>query len=237
MRGGLYDPAKSSSAQTGLNVNSAGGDKSDTIRGPGSYIWASDWTTDRLSLGNGTAHKFPIGMPGFDHGDIFDTQANVGLGQNSTLLNALKDSGQIASRSYSYWWGVNSATSTNAMDGHLVLGGYDAAKVTGPNITRSLLPPSASCPSGMLMTVTNMILGFPNGTRADMLAPSTLSACIQPDYPVIMSPRFDPFFQRFLDLTGTSHNDDVGSEPWAVPAWRLDGMSVFQLPINSSPLY
>lgn len=109
------------------------------------------------------------------------------------------------------------------MDGQLVLGGYDAAKVMGPNMTQKLLPSSVGCESGMYLTLTNMILGFPNGTKADMLAPSTLSACIRLDYPAISSPRYDPFMERFEAHTETSHEENIKSVPWDVPAYRLAG--------------
>jgi hypothetical protein len=101
-------------------------------------------------------------MLGFDVGFIFDTQANIGLGRNSTLLNALHESERISSRTYSFWWGLDSASSANSIDGQLVLGGYDAAKVTGPNVTQKLLPSTVGCGSGMYLTVTNMLLGFPD---------------------------------------------------------------------------
>lgn len=226
MRGGIYDNTASTSASDSLDVFAAGGDASDTARALGTHVWHSSWAKDVLSVGNATLDDFPVGMPGFDVGGIFDTQANIGLGRNSTLLNALRDAGHISSRTYSYWWGRNSAASSNAMDGQLVLGGYDAAKVTGPNITQKLQPPIGSCGSGMYLTITNMILGFPNGTKADMMAPSTSSACIQLDFPAFASPRYDPFVERFENITGTSRREadpDKPGPPWDVPAFRLNG--------------
>lgn len=223
MRGGIYDPSLSSSASDDLDVYGARGDPSDTFRALGTHIWYSDWRTDTLKAGNTTLKDFPIGMPGFDVGGIFDTQANIGLGRNSTLLNALRESGRISSRTYSFWWGLNSASPSNSMDGQLVLGGYDAAKVTGPNITQKLLPSAVGCGSGMHLTVTNMILGFPNGTKADMLTPSVLSVCIQLDWPTVASFRYDPFMERFQNYTGTSADTTPSDRPWEIPAYRPDG--------------
>jgi hypothetical protein len=223
MRGGTYDPSLSTSASDDLDVYGAGGSASDTFRALGTHVWYSDWTTDTVSAGNNTLDDFPIGMLGFDIGGIFDTQANIGLGRNSTLLNALHKSGRISSRTYSFWWGLNSASPSNSMDGQLVLGGYDAAKVTGPNITQKLLPSAVGCGSGMYLTVTNMILGFPNGTKADMLAPSTISACIQLDFPTLASFRYDPFMERFENYTGTARDDTPSDQLWEVPSYRLDG--------------
>lgn len=223
MRGGTYDIFASSTASEKDDVFAAGGDSNDTARVEGTHIWDSAWATEQLKMGNVTLDDFPIGMPGFDVNDIYDTQANIGLGRNSTLLNALYDAGHISSRTYSFWWGLNSASASKAMDGQLVLGGYDAAKVSGPNITRELLPPTVGCGSGMVLTITNMILGFPNGTKADMIFPSILSACIRIDYPSFATPRYDPFVERFENLTGTSREPAVAKEPWEVPAWRLVG--------------
>jgi len=223
MRGGTYDTSESTSASDGLDVYGAGGDPSDTFRALGTHVWYNDWAMDTLKAGNTTLEDFPIGMSGFDVGGIFDTQANIGLGRNSTLLNALHDKGHISSRTYSFWWGLNSASSSLSMDGQLVLGGYDAAKVMGPNITQKLLPSAVGCGSGMYLTVTNMILGFPNGTKADMLAPSVITACIQLDFPSVASFRYDPFMERFQNYTGTERDITPSDQPWEVPSYRLDG--------------
>lgn len=214
-RGGEYKLSDSSTAQHYPDVYAAGGDPRDTLREIQTHIWFSDWATDSLQLGNFTIENFPIGMPGFDYGGRFDTQANIGLGQNSTLLNALKAANHISSRSYSYWWGLNSAAPDNAMDGQIVFGGYDAAKVTGPNITEKILPWSLNCPSGMMVTISSLLLGFPNGTKADMLTPSTVPACLQPDFPALITPDYDPFFARFNNLTLTNYvNNSLGVYWW-----------------------
>ncbi|KAM0712139.1 hypothetical protein Q7P37_011233 [Cladosporium fusiforme] len=199
MRGGTYDPSSSTTVSEDLGVVAAGGDPSDTQRTEGTHIWYNDWTKDTITAGYATLEAFPIGMAGFDFGGIFDTQPNIGLGRNSTLLNALRDAKKISSRTYSF------------------------CEVMGPNITQKLQPSSVGCESGMYVTVTNMILAFPNGTKADMLAPSTLSACVRLDYPAISSPRYDPFMERFEAHTGTSHAENIKRLPWDVPAYRLAG--------------
>jgi hypothetical protein len=109
------------------------------------------------------------------------------------------------------------------MDGQLVLGGYDTAKVTGLNITQKLLPSAVGCGSGMYLTVTNMILRFPNGTKADMLTPSTISACIQLDFPTVAPFSYDPFMERFENYTGTTRDEMPSNQLWEVPSYRLDG--------------
>ena len=58
----------------------------------------------------------------------------------------------------------------------------------------------------MLVTVSDLVLGFPNGTSVslfDGLRSSAMSVCIVPDYPVLMTLPRDPYFNKFEDLTGT----------------------------------
>lgn len=231
-RGGQYDPSASSSSHGNLSVYAAEGSASDTFREVATHIWFNNFATDELSVGNTTLGNFPIGMPGFDYGGLFDTQANIGLGVNSTILNALKDGGHIASRVYSYWWGIDSTSSSLAMDGQLVLGGYDQAKATGANVTGQILPWTLACPSGMYVTVTNMILGFPNGTTADMLWPSTLSACLQPDFPTVISLRGNPYFDNFENLTGTSSVNNSHGIYWWAPVYEPSAVQVSPLPVR-----
>ncbi|KAK4554535.1 hypothetical protein LTR86_008389 [Recurvomyces mirabilis] len=160
-------------------------------------------------------------MPGFDFGGRFDSQANIGLGANSTLLNALVDAGHIASRTYSYWWGIDNPNTNVAMDGQIVFGGYDAAKTTGPNITSTLLNWTAPCPSGMYLTLTDVVLDFPNGTTSSILSPSSLSACIQPDFPVVMNMPDNPYYSRFENLTETSAVNRTSGMYWYNPAYEV----------------
>lgn len=217
IRGGTYDPSSLTTVSTNLDVVAAGGDPSDTQRTMGTHIWYNDRTADRSAAWNATF------VAGFDYGEIFNTQLVIRFGCNSTLLNALKDAGKIPSRTYSFWWGRNSAAQSNFMDGQIVLGGYDAVKVVGPNMTQKLQPSSVGCESGMYLTLTRTTLGFPNEIDADMLAPSTLLACVRLDYPAISSPRYDPFVENFKAYTSISHKQNTKRLLWYVPAYRLDG--------------
>lgn len=168
-RGGLYNPDKSISAEPVADVYAAGASPSDTDRAIGLHIWESSWTLDDLGVGNITLDEFPIGMPGFDYGEQYHPQGAIGLGSNSTLLTALKDAGHIGSRSYGFWWGEDGATSNAQRDGSLVLGGFDAAKVQGSNITAALKTPSPSCMSGMTLTIKDIVMRFPNSTRSSII--------------------------------------------------------------------
>lgn len=223
-RGGLLDTGSSASYAHQDNVYAAGGDPSDVAKKTGTYIRYNAWATDTLSVGNASLSRFPIGMPGLDIGGDFDGQANFGLGQNSTLLQRLKDEERIASRSWSYWWGVENALSRSAKDGHLILGGYDAAKVKGAPFTQPLRNSSAACPSGMILQISNLLLNFPNGTSSDLNPSSVLTACLQPDFPSIMTVPAEPFWWRFQDVTGTKFaNKSLGTN-WFVPVFPSSGV-------------
>jgi hypothetical protein len=56
-----------------------------------------------------------------------------------------------------------------------------------------------------------------------MLTPSVITACIQLDYPSVVSFRSDPFMERFQNYTGTTRDDTPSDQPWEVPSYRLDG--------------
>ena len=76
---------------------------------------------------------------------------SLGSGSNSTILNALKASGQIASRSWSLFWGRTGATTNTQLKGSFVFVGYDRAKVSGANYTRSFSSSKSSCSTSMLV--------------------------------------------------------------------------------------
>ena len=164
---------------------------------------------DKLTLtSNISTPKFPFVI---DHGrtghEAFFMNS-IGLGHNSSLLNALIATGQIASRTWSIFNGFTGATSQNQSDGTLVLGGYDAAKTSGDNITINMATAPAdiaSCEAfGMIITVRAMQLKYPNGTLASLLPPSsstTLRYCIIPNYDYISVT--NDVWQTFLAMTNT----------------------------------
>ncbi|CAK7246400.1 MAG: hypothetical protein STHCBS139747_008030 [Sporothrix thermara] len=153
--------------------------------------------------------QFPFGVPLNDLGQqSYHPMNALGLGANSTLLNALKASGRIASRSWSMFWGLNGAEATAQMAGVFVLGGYDRAKtVPGQMTTLPLADAGSVCPSRMVLSITDLVLNFANGTDASLFpgaASTALQACITPDYPVLMTLPDDPFFKAMETLTNAS---------------------------------
>lgn len=110
-----------------MNVFEAGGDSTDTegrvdgmfessgiwnslLTYTGPHVWFNKFAKDTLHVGNASVDGYPIGMAGLDYGEYLNPQANIGLGRNSTFLNALKDAGHISSRVWGYWPGIDSAS-------------------------------------------------------------------------------------------------------------------------------
>lgn len=93
------------------------------------------------------------------------------------------------------------------MDGGIVFGGYDKAKIKDVNVNVTL-PISNSidqCPSGYIVQVQGMELNLANGTTASLLAPgsgSAFQACVDLsegsntiDYDI---------WQRFVNISGST---------------------------------
>ena len=129
--------------------------------------------------------QFPFGVnrgPG-DHRNA------LGMGRNSTLLNALFSTGAISSRTYSYWAGWTGPEAQYQKDGNLILGGYDAAKISGGNITLPLTHNDEHCPEGYVVTISDIRLNLLDGSSPSILgtsAGSALRACVNPSMPVII---------------------------------------------------
>ena len=220
-RGGAYNAIGSSSRI----VPTAGSYPAD------SSPWSAvSFSADTLFLGLNNASStsssdgntstslddFAFGIPLNDLGQQgYHPMNALGLGFNSTLLHALKSSGRIASRSWSMFWGLNGADSTAQMDGVFVLGGYDAAKVVeSQKYTQSLAGPGSVCSSRMVVTITDMVLNFSNGTDASIFPrteSTVLQACITPDFPTLMTLPTDPYFDAIEALTNASMNEQRSS--------------------------
>ena len=147
-----------------------------------------------LSLG-----KFPFGVRKGQKGDLA-LQNWLGLGRNSTFLNALVSKGAILSRTYAFWAGRFGTETLYQTDGSLVLGGYDAAKMLGNNIT---LPFSDEdgCAQGNIVTITDMKLSTANGSTSSILGSvSPLKACVVPSHAVLDFP--DDIWNAFVAVSG-----------------------------------
>ncbi|KAI1446307.1 acid protease [Annulohypoxylon stygium] len=170
--------------------------------------------TDRMKLNeNLTLEEFPFGVALNDWGaEGYHPMALLGLGTNSSFLNTLQESGKIASRTWSFFWGRSTGPPTSQTDGSLVIGGYDRAKISsaGRHVER-LQDSTSPCSTQMIVTITDMVLNFPNGTDSSIFPKSlstALTACIVPDYPVLMTLPSDPFMDNFFQLTDAAQNHE-----------------------------
>jgi len=132
--------------------------------------------------------------------------AAIGLGPASLLLDKLKSAGSIASRSWSFFWGQSNPGAPQ-LDGSLVFGGYDRAKVTGQKYTLPLTRSNPDCQSELVVTVTDFVLNFPNGTNVSLFSGSksnAISMCITPSLSALMRVPLKPYVETLLSLTNTS---------------------------------
>ena len=131
--------------------------------------------SDDLSLGN-----FPLSTsdPGYHSGPI-PVRNRLGLGSNSSLLRDLWTKGAINSQSWSVWYGSNGVGASQQMNGYLVLGGYDKAKLAGANITQGIQC-TQSCPLGLTIMITDITVDAKNGSSPSILGSSyrSLQACL-----------------------------------------------------------
>ncbi|KAK6514598.1 hypothetical protein TWF281_004796 [Arthrobotrys megalospora] len=95
-------------------------------------------TFDVLDLGEGGAGPYIGNSTFFTHqqdyyrlGNVRSWPASIGLGNQSNILNHLRDTNVIASKSWSFFGGWHGITAESAQDGQLVLGGYDKSKIDG----------------------------------------------------------------------------------------------------------
>ncbi|KAI0095828.1 acid protease [Hypoxylon sp. NC0597] len=199
IRGGAYDAFASKTRQVAYP---------DDFQAENAPFPEISLAADNLKINEDvTLTEFPLGVALNDWGaEGYHPMASIGLGTNSTFLNKLQESGRIASRTWSFFWGRNGGSSTSQMDGSLVLGGYDRAKLSsGERYVERLQNSTSPCATQMIVTITDMVLNFPNGSDASIFPRSlstALSACIVPDYPVLMTLPTEPFVNNFFELTG-----------------------------------
>jgi hypothetical protein len=143
-----------------------------------------------LKLNSNTSFgDFPIKISREDYQGSNAPQHLVGLGYDSSILTALTSAGRIGSRTFSFFWGLSGATTAAQMPGSLVFGGYDKAKTIGPNITLPLVR-SSKCGTGLVVSVSQILLNFPNASTTDILSSTSISACLTPSFPVMASLRY-----------------------------------------------
>ena len=92
----------------------------------------------------------------------------LGLGDNSTILRALRAGNHIASRTWSTLFGWTGGSATSQQDGTFVFSRYDRAKVDGQGYTYDLSQ-DERCSTQFLAVINDIILQFLNGTEASLV--------------------------------------------------------------------
>ncbi|KAF2152756.1 hypothetical protein K461DRAFT_268647 [Myriangium duriaei CBS 260.36] len=231
-RGGFYASNASTSRITS-DVYTSGADPFDgapdaplggappapNARDPTAVTWVRDAV--QLDLNTSLA-EYPLGVL---HVDAGNQQSLLGLGYNSTFLSTLRSAGRIASRTWSMFYGRVGVTPSSHMDGTLVLGGYDQAKVLGQG-AQAPLTQDGTCPTDMIVVVSGMYLNFPNGTDYNVFSrqkSTSFKACILPYYTSLISMPYD----LFQDL----------NKGWGDPTWdntRSTGLNFWNVVYNTN---
>ncbi|KAK3291752.1 aspartic peptidase domain-containing protein [Chaetomium fimeti] len=200
LRGGAYDSSKSESPKTPPR---------DSYPSDPAPFNQMEYVAETLKLNSDTSVlDFPMGVATDDLGkQAYYPQMTLGLGSNSTLLNALKASGKIASRTFSFFAGRFGRIPSGHVDGAVAFGGYDKAKVTGRGHTFPFSRGSVGCESDMVVSISDIELNFPDGTDMSLFEGSrsqSITTCISPSLPVFMNMPLRPYVEKMLALSNES---------------------------------
>ena len=193
--GGLFDEGSSTtwSPANFAALKTAGESTSDQDN--------DTWGTDTLLVN--TTLSVPLFPLGIYRGST-DSQNTLGLGRNSTFLNALVSAGAIASRTFSIFQGWTGSQTQYQTDGSLIIGGYDSAKITGNNITLPFAVED-NCNNGFIISVTDINMNLNNGSNISIIGQSqgsAMRACIEPNFsPITLS---EIIWWAFTNVTGVA---------------------------------
>lgn len=161
------------------------------------------WGTDIVTVTpNNRLSNFPLSISR-GQGESINT---LGLGRNSTLLNALVDSGAIAAKTWAFWQGWTGAEQEHQMDGNLVLGGYDTRKITGPNITLPTSAPHNLNTDCYLATITDIKMNLKNGSSPSLFGSNkamAARACVEPHFDTLSLSQ--SMWETFLRISGSTY--------------------------------
>ncbi|KAH7182013.1 aspartic peptidase domain-containing protein [Fusarium sp. MPI-SDFR-AT-0072] len=229
-RGGIFNEEKSTSFTGARNIVKAGGAPNETFFKGGQYgvrnlIKSANGAIDSFTLqGSTELEKFPFGIPTSKWDDTYSTLSPLGLGRNSTYLNALRKAGKIGSRVWSIFWGR--MWIKEPLDGSLILGGYDEKKVTGKNYTAPLVygdfDGSDGCWTGMKVTLTDIQINYLGGTNVSIFPKgTTLQCCIDPaNHLLLEAPT--PYIRNFESVSGLKTNYSLSGLHWNALQTGLD---------------
>ncbi|KAF5538497.1 hypothetical protein FMEXI_9366 [Fusarium mexicanum] len=236
-RGGIFNEEKSTSFTGARDIVKAGGAPNETFFKRGQYgvrnlVNSANGAIDTFSLeGSAELDDFPFGLPTSKWDDTYSTLSPLGLGSNSTYLNALRKAGKISSRVWSIFWGR--MWIRDPLDGSLILGGYDEKKVTGANYTAPLVygdyDGSDGCWTGMKVTLTDIQINYLGGTNVSIFPKgTTLQCCMDPaNHLLLEAPT--PYVKNFESISGLKTNYSSSGLHWNALQTGLDKQFVADL--------
>jgi hypothetical protein len=198
-RGGLFQP---NTDQGWQQTNSDQADSSDDTFG-----------TDTVKLGDVTLKGFPLHLLSANKWSM----NALGLGPSSRVLQQLKDKGHIQDRVYGIFQGLLGTEKEHQMDGSVVLGGYDRAKVKGANSTQFITNiVDDNCNTGLILSVSDISMGFSNGSSLSILGANNVASqfCLVPGIHTLQLP--GETLTSFINnaggtFIGFSNGTDVGA--------------------------
>lgn len=98
------------------------------------------------------------------------------------------------------------AESQYQYDGNLVLGGYDSAKITGPNVTLATSDPKAIGGNCYRVRVSDVVMNLKNGSSMSILDSKKVDeelGCILPHFEALSLP--SAMWDKFLGIPGSTY--------------------------------
>lgn len=227
-RGHLYHEDGSTSFTKANSIAEAGGATQEP-GGPGAEFGIPELETtslggtESITFDNTPPLKnYPIGVPRQKWDAGYTYLHSLGLGRNSTYLNSLVASGQIASRVWSLFWG-RMWLPQNGIDGSLVLGGYDQQKVLGRNFTAPLdYSETTGCWTGMKVQIVDIKVNYRNGEEQTILPLNTaLPVCIVPQRQLLAEIPLS-YVDKFEEVTKTSSSGPSYGIHWSARRFDAD---------------
>lgn len=202
-RGGAFDES-SSSTWTSFDIAKLNSADNVTASVSNNGLAGSDTLTINSTL---SYDAVSVAVPRMDGPDF----SVLGLGKDSRMLNYARNAGDIASSSYSVFWGQTGLTEEHAHDGAVVLGGLDETQTTGANFTGDISY-TGTCRSGMVIGISDMTVVLPDGSGGSLMGGSAkgqvVNYCLETEFPMItmLDDQWDywQYYEPNLDNDGTS---------------------------------
>lgn len=171
----------------------------------------ADWAEDTLSFGSNTSlSSFEFAIPLKDLNQAFTSQSELGLGRNSSILCALVSGGDIGTKVHSIFWGLVGGPADKQTPGSLILGGLDRSLIADQNDNYTAqLYQGTKCGTGMVVTISDILLNWPNGTDMSIFMGSqsaAIQACISPSFAGLISLPLN-YYEYFYSLAGGTPPD------------------------------